>query len=151
MTLDPNIIEKQVVVRQICMDDYEQITRIQERCFPGMKPWSREQIESQLSVFPEGQICIEYGGRLIASSSSLILDFALYSNWHNWKEVADGGFIRNHNPEGNTLYGIEIMVDPEFRGMKLARRFRRGRCMRPSGKRRRRPLPRSDPECGPGK
>ena len=123
MTLDPNAIENQIVIRQIGLDDYEQLTRIQEHCFPGMKAWSREQIESQLSVFPEGQLCIEYGGRIIASSSSLILDFALYNNWHSWKEVADGGFIRNHNPEGNTLYGIEIMVDPEFRGMKLARRL----------------------------
>ena len=25
--------------------------------------------------------------------------------------------------EGNTLYGIEIMVDPEFRGLRLARRL----------------------------
>lgn len=123
MTIDPNTVEKQIVVRPLTMEDYDQIIRIQELCFPGMKTWSREQLESQLSIFPEGQICIEYGGRVIASSSSLILDFALYSNWHNWKEVADGGFIRNHNPEGNTLYGIEIMVDPEFRGMKLARRL----------------------------
>jgi len=67
--------------------------------------WQREQLTSQLSIFPEGQLCIEYEGRLVASSSSLILDFALYSQWHNWKEIADAGFIRNHNPEGNTLYG----------------------------------------------
>ena len=31
------------------------------------------------------------------------------------------GLIRIPNPEGNTLYGIEIMVDPQFRGMRLAR------------------------------
>jgi predicted amidohydrolase/ribosomal protein S18 acetylase RimI-like enzyme len=123
MTTDLSTFERQVILRQIQMEDYGQIVTLQEHCFPGMKTWSREQLESQLEVFPEGQICIEYGGRVIASSSSLILDFAMYSNWHNWKEVADAGFIRNHNPEGNTLYGIEIMVDPEFRGMKLARRL----------------------------
>ena len=39
------------------------------------------------------------------------------------KSVADGGFIRNHHRQGDTLYGIEIMVDPEFRGMRLARRL----------------------------
>ncbi len=102
MTLEASLVVKQIVIRQITMEDYDQIAQVQERCFPGMKTWNREQLESQISIFPEGQICIEYGGRIIASSSSLILDFALYSNWHNWKEVADGGFIRNHNPEGNT-------------------------------------------------
>jgi predicted amidohydrolase/ribosomal protein S18 acetylase RimI-like enzyme len=88
-----------------------------------MKPWTRDQIESQLSVFPEGQLCLEYQGRLVASSSSLIVDYDRYEDWHDWKRVADHGYIRNHTPGGDTLYGIEIMVDPEFRGMHLARRL----------------------------
>ena len=47
----------------------------------------------------------------------------MYDEWHSWREIADDGYIRNHNPEGNTLYGIEIMVDPDVRGMRLARRL----------------------------
>lgn len=115
--------EKKITVRQIQVDDYDKIVALQLRAFPGMKPWTKEQMESQLSVFPEGQICVEFEGKIVASSSSLILDFAMYDEWHSWREIADQGFIRNHNPHGNTLYGIEIMVDPDFRGMKLARRL----------------------------
>ena len=115
--------ERKVLVRPLRMEDYDQITELQEKCFPGMKPWSRPQIESQLALFPEGQICIEHQGKLVASSSSLILDFDLYHEWHSWTEIADAGFIRNHSPNGNTLYGIEIMVDPQFRGLRLARRL----------------------------
>jgi predicted amidohydrolase/ribosomal protein S18 acetylase RimI-like enzyme len=123
MAIDLSTFEKRIVVRTIQMEDYDQLVRIQLACFPGMKPWTREQIESQLSRFPEGQICIEYEDRIVASSSSLILDFTMYAEWHDWREIADGGFIRNHDPNGNTLYGIEIMVDPEYRGMRLARRL----------------------------
>ncbi|MBC8328663.1 MAG: bifunctional GNAT family N-acetyltransferase/carbon-nitrogen hydrolase family protein [Planctomycetes bacterium] len=94
-----------------------------ERCFPGMLPWGREQIESQLAVFPEGQLVVEYDGELVASSSCLVVDFDEHEDWHDWKAIADQGFIRNHDPEGDTLYGIEIMVDPEYRGLKLARRL----------------------------
>ena len=122
-TLDLKQFERQILVRQIRLEDYDQLVQLQLKCFPGMKTWQREQIQSQLSIFPEGQICIEYEGAIVASSSSLILDFALYSEWHNWREITDGGYIRNHNPEGNTLYGVEIMVDPQFRGMRLARRL----------------------------
>ena len=68
-------------------------------------------------------MCIEIDGRLVASSCSLIVDFSHYSEWHNWKAISDGGTIRNHDPNGDTLYGIEIMVDPQYRGMKLARRL----------------------------
>lgn len=115
--------EKKIKIRQITVDDYDDIVKMQARCFPGMVTWTREQIESQVRIFPEGQLCIEYDGRIVASSSCLIVDFDHYEAWHNWKEIADNGFIRNHDPEGDTLYGIEIMVDPDFRGMKLARRL----------------------------
>jgi len=121
--IDLKEFEKNIVVRGISLEDYSKLTSLQEKCFPGMKPWTVEQLESQLLHFPEGQICVEYEGKIVSSSSSLILDFSLYSEWHSWKEIADNGFIRNHNPEGNTLYGIEIMVDPEYRGMRLARRL----------------------------
>jgi predicted amidohydrolase/ribosomal protein S18 acetylase RimI-like enzyme len=115
--------EKQIIVRPISIDDYEDLVKLQKKCFPGMKPWTKEQIKSQLEIFPEGQIGIEYGDRLVASSSSLIVDFDLYSDKHAWRNVSDNGFIRNHNPCSDTLYGIEIMVDPELQGMKLARRL----------------------------
>ena len=85
------------------MSDFERLVELQHRCFPGMKPWTREQIQSQLKIFPEGQICIEYAGRIVASSSSLILDFAMYAEWHDWREIADGGLIRNHNPDGKHI------------------------------------------------
>lgn len=117
--ISPNRIK----VRHLQLDDYEKVIELQKKCFPGMLTWSKEQFESQISIFPEGQIGIVYNKRLVASSSSLILDFSLYSDWHSWKEIADNGFIRNHDKNGNTLYGIEIMVDPEFRGLKLARRL----------------------------
>ncbi|MGA9117523.1 MAG: GNAT family N-acetyltransferase [Bacteroidota bacterium] len=115
--------EGNIVVRPIRIGDFDRITELQQVCFPGMRPWNREQLESQVTHFPEGQLCVEYNGRLVASSSSLILDFAMYADWHSWREIADEGYIRNHNPQGNTLYGIEIMVHPDYRGMRLARRL----------------------------
>lgn len=121
--IDLKTFEKSLIVRALRPEDYDAVVSLQLKCFPGMKPWSKGQIESQLAIFPEGQICVEYIGNLVASSSSLILDFQLYSEYHGWAEIADSGFIRNHTPTGNTLYGIEIMVDPEYRGLRLARRL----------------------------
>lgn len=112
-----------VDVRPMKPDDFDALVAMQKRCFPGMEPWGRDQIESQLAIFPEGQIVIEIDGKLAASSSSLILEYDVDMAWHDWKVIADNGFIRNHKPKGETLYGIEIMVDPEFRGMKLSRRL----------------------------
>lgn len=121
--LDLEEYEWNLHVRPLTMDDFDALVQLQTTCFPGMKPWSREQIESQLSVFPQGQLVVESEGKVVASSSSLILDFNPKLAWHDWHLIADNGFIRNHNRKGDTLYGIEIMVDPDYRGLKLARRL----------------------------
>ena len=121
--LDLAEYEWKIRVRQLTIDDFDALVTMQQKCFPGMTTWGRGQIESQLAIFPEGQLCVEIDGQLAASSSSLVLEYDPSLEWHNWQAVADGGYIRNHKSKGDTLYGIEIMVDPEFRGMKLSRRM----------------------------
>jgi predicted amidohydrolase/ribosomal protein S18 acetylase RimI-like enzyme len=121
--IDLSAFESRLVMRPLRVEDFDALVDLQQRCFPGLPTWKRDQIESQIEHFPEGQICIELDGRLVASSSSLIVDFDDYEHWHSWREIADDGYIRNHDPEGDTLYGIEIMVDPELRGYRLSRRL----------------------------
>jgi len=115
--------ETKLTLRSLTPEDYPALVRLQECCFPGMVTWSEEQIRSQLHIFPEGQLGLEYEGELVASASSVVVDFEQHEDWHDWQAIADGGYIRNHDDHGDTLYGIEIMVDPEFRGHKLARRL----------------------------
>lgn len=116
-------IIKKIKLRKLQMKDYSQIIEIQKKCFPGMKPWSKQQFENILTYFNDGQYCIQYGKKIIASSSSLIINFDDYSETSSWNELTDSGNISNHNKYGDTLYGMEIMVDPEFQGMKLSRRL----------------------------
>lgn len=121
--IDLKEYEWKINVRRLTMDDFDDLIAMQQECFPDMQTWKQEQIESQIATFPEGQICVEIDGKLAASSSSLMLDYQTNMAWHDWKKVADDGYIRNHAPKGDTLYGIEIMVHPEFRGLKLSRRI----------------------------
>lgn len=114
---------RKIKVRKLKKSDYERVTQIQLDCFPNMKPWSISQFESLLSVFPEGQLGIEYEGKLVASSCSHIIHFEDYSETSSWNELTESGMITNHDPKGDTLYGIEIMVDPGYRSMKLSRRL----------------------------
>jgi predicted amidohydrolase len=115
--------ESRLQIRPVRLDDFDALVELQLKCFPGIDTWKREQVESQIAHFPEGQICIELDGEVVASSSSLVVDFGDYDEWQSWQHIADGGMIRNHDPDGDTLYGIEIMVDPELRGYRLSRRL----------------------------
>lgn len=114
---------KKIKVRRLKLEDFDSVINIQLKCFPGMKPWNIKQFTSLIEIFKEGQIGVEYNGELVASSSSLILNFDNYSETQSWSELTNNGMITNHDPAGETLYGIEIMVLPEFRGMKLSRRL----------------------------
>jgi predicted amidohydrolase/ribosomal protein S18 acetylase RimI-like enzyme len=114
---------KKIKLRQLTVADYDQVIAMQLRCFPKMKPWTLEQFNSLVTTFPEGQTCIQYGKKVIASSCSLIINSGDYSDTASWAELTDGGNITNHDKYGDTLYGLEIMVDPEFQGMKLSRRL----------------------------
>jgi predicted amidohydrolase/ribosomal protein S18 acetylase RimI-like enzyme len=114
---------KKVKVRRLRLSDYERVKEMQLKCFTQMKPWSFEQFKNLVTIFPEGQLGVEYDGKLAASSCSHILNFANYSEKDSWSKLTANGNITNHDPKGDTLYGIEIMVDPAFRGMKLSRRL----------------------------
>jgi len=121
--IDLTEFETKIQVRRMRIEDFDEIVEMQQLCFPGMQTWKKEQIESQILHFPEGQLVVEYDEDVVASASALIVDFDNYSEWHNWKEIADSGYIRNHTPDGDTLYGIEIMVHPDCRGFRLSRRL----------------------------
>lgn len=112
-----------ITSRPLQWKDYDEVIALQERCFPGMKVWTPAQFRSQLNRFTEGQMGIFYDDKLIGSASSLIVDIDEYAEDHTWEEVTDNGYIRNHDPEADTLYGIEVMVDPEFQNMKIGRRL----------------------------
>ena len=122
--LDLTEFEWKTVVRPLTIDDFDAAGRDAAEVFSGHGSLGRDQIESQLDDLSRRPIVRRNRravGRVVVAA--LILEYDPTLEWHNWKAVADGGYIRNHKPKGDTLYGIEIMVDPEFRGMKLSRRL----------------------------
>jgi predicted amidohydrolase/ribosomal protein S18 acetylase RimI-like enzyme len=123
MTVDLTDFETKIRLRRLQPEDFEPWEALLKRCFPTLVPWKEEQFLAMLQRFPAGQLCIEIDGRIAAASSALIVHYDDYSDWHDYMEICDQGYLRNHDPGGDTLYGIEMMVDPDFRGRKLARRL----------------------------
>lgn len=121
-----------ITVRPYTLDDIPALHEVQRACFPPPYPaeqlWSREQLESHIAVFPAGALCAEVNGLIVGSCTSLIIHFDPAHPDHTWDEVADGGFLRrSHQPNGNSLYGIDMAVIPEYRGRGVARAMYRAR------------------------
>ncbi len=114
---------RKIEVRNLTANDYEAVKNMQLDAFPAMKPWAEDQWKKVTKTFPEGQIGIDVDGVLAASSCSLILNFDEFSKSHSWSEITGEGTLSTHKENGDTLYGIEIMVATNFRNMRLSRRL----------------------------
>lgn len=112
-----------IIQRTATPEDFSEMIKLSKKCFPDQAPWKTDMLESQYSIFPEGMQIIEYEGEIVGSATSLIVDMEDYDDNHSWAEIADNGYITNHDPEGDTLYGIEVMVHPEYQGLKIGRRL----------------------------
>jgi ribosomal protein S18 acetylase RimI-like enzyme len=107
------------LVRPTTEADIPAIIDLQRRVFPKMPPWTEKQLRSHLDLFPEGQaVAVSPDGRIIGSSSSLILVWDHFDDLSTWTELTARGMFTTHAPRlGKTLYGADIGVDPEARGM----------------------------------
>ena len=104
--------------------DYEDVAEIMERVYPGLDgAWRRDQFESQINRFPEGQIVIEDNGRVVAAAISLIVDYRRWGDEHRYWDIIGGGYLTTHDRRGDTLYGVDIFVHPDYRGLRLGRRL----------------------------
>lgn len=113
------------VIRNYEEKDFSGLIRIQQESFPPPFPselwWNTEQLESHVTHFPEGALCIEIDGEIAGSMTGLLVDFDPSHPEHTWEEITDHGYIRNHNPEGNTLYIVDIGVRPRYRQLGLGK------------------------------
>ncbi len=109
------VADAEVIIRNTTPAHFDEVRELQRKVYPGLKPWSVEQLENHLKVFAEGQFVAEMEGKIVGTASSFIILWDEYGPEHNWKEITGSGMFSTHNPEGKTLYGAEVCVDPDYR------------------------------------
>lgn len=101
-------------LRLVAPSDYEAIIEICKLVYPTETPYKLDELEDHRQVFPQGQFVA------IASDSGAVagVHFTLrlrLMDFHiddPWDVLTAGGSFFDHNPEGPTLYGADIMVHP---------------------------------------
>src|SRR5690554_3580521 len=121
----PDNKRRKAVIRNYEREDFQGMIEIQKACFPPPFPaelwWNEEQLHNHVTRFPEGALCAEVDGKLAGSITGLIVQMKTVDLDHSWAEVTDNGYIRNHDPGGNTLYIVDIAVHPAYRQMGLGK------------------------------
>src|SRR6056297_3253051 len=85
--------------------------------------WKQEQINALIKKFPEGQVIITVNNKLAGCALSIVVSEAFVQETHTYREITKNYTFNSHNPKGNMLYGLEVFIKPEFRGLRLGRRL----------------------------
>ncbi|MEX0966953.1 MAG: GNAT family N-acetyltransferase [Bacteroidia bacterium] len=119
-----NGFEHRLVLRTLEVKDFDDIKLIMDQVYSNIGgSWTRKEYLSQLKKFPEGQICIEDKGTVVAAALSLIVLYSDFGDKHTYEEIIGNGSFSTHDPDGDTLYGVDVFVHPEYQGMRLGRRL----------------------------
>jgi predicted amidohydrolase/predicted N-acetyltransferase YhbS len=111
-------------LRQLEESDYPAIREIMDRVYDHAGgAWTAKQFRAMLGRFAEGQLCIEDNGRVVAAVLSLIVDYKRYGDFHTHKQITGNGYFTTHDPHGDSLYGVDVFVHPDYRGLRLGRRL----------------------------
>lgn len=79
--------------------------------------WSERSLLHHQTHFPEGQFVAEAAsGELIGTSTSMRTLRVRALEPHTWLEMTGQGTLSTHDPDGDTLYGVNIAVDPAWQG-----------------------------------
>jgi predicted amidohydrolase/GNAT superfamily N-acetyltransferase len=85
--------------------------------------WKENQIKILIDLFPEGQVVIKANNMIAGVALSIIVDYDRFGDNHTYKEITGNFTFNTHDPDGDILYGIDIFIKPEFRGLRLGRRL----------------------------
>lgn len=109
----------------LSIDDYQELKVAMLESYTNMPNsyWREHQIKSLISRFPEGQVVIKVNNEIAGCALSIIVDYDSFDDNHTYKEITGNYTFKTHDPKGDVLYGIDIFIKPEFRGLRLGRRL----------------------------
>jgi GNAT superfamily N-acetyltransferase len=110
---------RRMVLRNICNDDIPKIVAIQRKSYPEVAAgqlYIPFFLEDHISLFREGQFCVELDGEIIASATCLMVSLEPEYAEHTWHDIIlEYGNPHSKPTAGDSLYIDDIVTHPDFR------------------------------------
>ena len=109
----------------LSLSDYKELKKTMVASYPTLPEmyWEESQIKKLIDIFPEGQVVIKVNNQIAGCALSIIVDYDLFEDGHTYDEVTGKETFSTHTNDGDRLYGIDVFIKPDFRGLRLGRRL----------------------------
>ncbi len=77
------------------------------------------QYKRHMEIFPEGQMVVLDGDKVIASTTTLLQNY--HKGHHTFLEISDNLWLGTHDPKAEWLYGLDVSVHPDYQGKGIGR------------------------------
>jgi predicted amidohydrolase/ribosomal protein S18 acetylase RimI-like enzyme len=114
-----------IEVRNLGIEDYQGLKESMMLAYGDMTEnyWLRSEIRNLLKLFPEGQIAVTVDGKIAGCALSIIVKYSHFGDSHTYGQITGNETFSTHTSRGDVLYGIEVFISPEYRGLRLGRRL----------------------------
>jgi len=120
----------EVIVRNWKEKDIPAIVKLHEdvygHVYSKAELYNERKYRLQFKKFPDGQFLAEVDGKIVGYATSLIVQLD-DEDPYRYPELSGSGSFSPHTPSGDTLYGADIAVHPDYRGMAIAGELYKGR------------------------
>ncbi|MGK0379157.1 MAG: GNAT superfamily N-acetyltransferase, partial [Patiriisocius sp.] len=122
--MKPKDIEN-IELKFLDLKDYQELKTTMISAYTNMPDsyWKEHHIESLINKFPEGQVVIKINGQLAGCALSIMVDYDAFEDDHTYIDITGNYSFSTHTKTGDVLYGIDVFIKPEFRGLRIGRRL----------------------------
>ena len=112
-----------ILLRQATVKDVKALTALSKKVYGKELSVTAQMLRGQITNFPQGQFVVEYDGLVVGHCATFMIGEDIALKPHTWKEITGSGYASRHDPDGDYLYGMEVCVDPDYRGLRIATRL----------------------------
>lgn len=85
--------------------------------------FTEAQLRGHQHQFPEGQFVAVYKDVIVGHAATFRIGSEVALKPHDWMTITGRGFASQHDQTGDWLYGMDVSVDPDYRGLRIGQRL----------------------------
>lgn len=115
-----------LIIRNARASDIPGIRALNAKAYAALgahAAFSEAQLRGHQHQFPEGQFVAVYKDTIVGYGATFRISGDIALKPHDWTTITGRGFGSQHDQTGDWLYGMDVCVDPDYRGLRIGQRL----------------------------